>query len=357
MAEQKTSACRRAGPRARPGFTLVEVSLAAGMGAMVLVALGSVVLIASKALPDTTSRRSFMDHMSALNRLSADVMYATRVVQVDATSITVRVPDRDGDGREEEISYSWAGKDTEPFVRKYNDAAPESLAGDIASIQLTWNTAQYANPTTYSPGATTLLGSCTSGLLTNRTTINALAWAGEVVSVSLPSGAARFTVTKVELYGRASGSADSVMSVQVRGIRSGMPNTTLLASADISESAFGSSDGWVSTGFATPAVLDAGQSVCLLASWKSGNDACDLRYASSLLVASSASMVTTSDAGATWSSSNSRSLYYKLWGVPYTANPTTYATRLTNVTVEMKDASTGTMRSVLIPLLNQPEAP
>ena len=84
--------------RSRGGFTLVEVTLAAALAAMLLTAMGSVVLMASKALPDQSTRRAFVDQMSALNRLTADVTYATAVTGISATSIVVTVPDRDGDG-------------------------------------------------------------------------------------------------------------------------------------------------------------------------------------------------------------------------------------------------------------------
>lgn len=343
--------------RSRGGFTLVEVTLAAALAAMLLTAMGSVVLMASKALPDQSTRRAFVDQMSALNRLTADVTYATAVTGISATSIVVTVPDRDGDGRPESITYSWSGVRGEPILRQFNQGTPEALAGDIASFSLAGTTTQYANPPTYSVSAESMLASFTSILSLSRTTIKDSDWAGQVVPVSLSNGVTQFAITKIELLGRTSGSTDSVANVQIRRTRSALPNTSVLASASLPESAFGSSNSWATASFASPPVLDAGTSVCLLVTWQSGNDACDLVYYKSLILSPGGSMVTTSDFGSSWNGDTTRSLSYRLWGKTYTPNPATYQTRLCAITVKLRGIANGAERSVVVPLANQPVAP
>lgn len=367
MPSEKTSSLRRgacapgtvrpAGVRARAGFTLVEVTLAAALAAMLLTAMGSVVLMASKALPDQSTRRAFVDQMSALNRLTADVTYATAVTRLSAAGIVVTVPDRDGDGQPESITYSWSGVRGDPILRQYNDGEPEGLAGDVATMTIAATTQQYQKPTTYSASAVSVLASCTGSLLVTRSTIDSQNWIGEITPVTLPSSATKFTVTKVELMGRTAGTVDGVTSVQLRGTRSGVPSSTVLAHADLAETSLGGSDGWVTVGFASPPMFPSGTSVCLLAQWKSGSQSATLRYDGGLLTTTGGTMVTTGDGGSTWSTSTNKSLFYRIWGQAYTPDPVAYETRVAYVTVTMRGTVNTAERSVVIPLANQPVAP
>ncbi|MGH7130744.1 MAG: hypothetical protein ACREJO_02220 [Phycisphaerales bacterium] len=333
------------------------MTLAAALGAMLLTAMGSVVLMASKALPDQSTRKAFVDQMSALNRLTTDVTYATAVTSISATSIVVTVPDRDNDGRPESITYSWSGVRGDPLMRRYNDATPEALAADVATMTIAAATQQYQKPTTYTAGATSVLASCTGSLLVSRTTIDSLTWAGQITPVTLPSGATKFTVTKVELMGRIAVTVDGVTSVQLRGTRSGVPNSTVLAYTDLPETSLGASDGWETVSFASPPTFAAGTSVCLLAQWKSGIQSGAFRQDGGLLTATGGTMMTTSDGGATWSSNTNKSLFYKIWGQAYTPDPVAYETRVSSVTVTVRGTVNTAERSVVIPLANQPVSP
>src|SRR5690606_34267176 len=105
------------------GFALVETVLSMALAAIVLLAMTSAIVLASRALPTHAQAVTFnatVDAGGALAQLTGDVRYALHFGELTATAIAFSVPDRDGDGLPERIRYHWSGVPGEPLYRAVN---------------------------------------------------------------------------------------------------------------------------------------------------------------------------------------------------------------------------------------------
>ena len=65
---------------------------------------------------------------------------AVVLTQVLDHSMTVSVPDRDGDTNSEPITYSWSGTAGNPLLRVLNNGSAETIAEDVHDFQVTHHT-------------------------------------------------------------------------------------------------------------------------------------------------------------------------------------------------------------------------
>lgn len=117
----------------RRGFTLIETVAASGVSAVLLLSLGSVVMIASRAVP-SAAEPLIVNHRfdRALAMLRADISEAIEVY-ADAENLILAVPDRDNDGDPEAVHYSIDA--SRMLARAVNGGPPHALAGPIKGIE------------------------------------------------------------------------------------------------------------------------------------------------------------------------------------------------------------------------------
>jgi prepilin-type N-terminal cleavage/methylation domain-containing protein len=121
----------RSSPRVRPGFTLIELLLSLGITALVMTALGSAVVLASRAIPTSSAVvPGALAAALAAEEMSHDLRFATRIVEAEPTRIAFYVPDRTGSGRPEEIVYQWGGPG-EPLLRTINSGNAVALVASL----------------------------------------------------------------------------------------------------------------------------------------------------------------------------------------------------------------------------------
>lgn len=122
--------------RAR-GLTLVELVISMGMMGVLLIAITSSLLIASKALPANAGTDA-SDSTRALSRLAHELSLATSVVELTPTAITFTLADR-GHGAvgPESVRYAWSGVTGDPLTRSYNGGAAQTVADGVNSFVLT----------------------------------------------------------------------------------------------------------------------------------------------------------------------------------------------------------------------------
>ncbi len=77
---------------------------------------------------------------SGLARLTEDLQHAIRLSSVSATSITVQLADRTGDGVAESVTYSWSGTAGAPLIRTYNLTTTENIVQNVRSVAFTADT-------------------------------------------------------------------------------------------------------------------------------------------------------------------------------------------------------------------------
>ena len=77
---------------------------------------------------------------TALAMINRDLQSALTLSELTATSVTMTVPDRNGDDVPETIRYNWAGTAGEPLTQVYNGGSATTLAANVQSFSLAWLT-------------------------------------------------------------------------------------------------------------------------------------------------------------------------------------------------------------------------
>lgn len=133
---------------ARRGVTLVELVVAMAVTSIVLGASVSVMFVATRAIPTATDAAvTATDAAAALTLLESEVQCAI-ATRAQATSLVVRIPDRDNDGQPEQITFAWAGTPGAPLTRTHAGQTI-TLVPNVHNAHFEWTTA---------PGSATRLG-------------------------------------------------------------------------------------------------------------------------------------------------------------------------------------------------------
>ena len=133
--------CKPRSTRCRIGYTLVEMVVASASAAILMGGLASSIYIASQSLDVTTGplteARSAHSALATINR---DLQSALTLSELTATTITMSVPDRDGDNVPETIRYAWSGNVGDPLTQEYNGGAATTVAQDVQTLTFNWVT-------------------------------------------------------------------------------------------------------------------------------------------------------------------------------------------------------------------------
>src|SRR6476659_7316558 len=91
-------------------FTLIEMLISLAIMTVIAAALGSTIVLASRALDQQAGPgASTVAARRATALLLGEAAGATAFSDRTATAVTFTVPDRDGDGTPETIRYAWSG--------------------------------------------------------------------------------------------------------------------------------------------------------------------------------------------------------------------------------------------------------
>lgn len=182
-----------AGCAARHGFTLMELVLSIGVMSILLLGVTKAILIASGAVPAADSRKqSRSDAAAAVDRLQADLTFATSITELTSTAITFTVADR-GHGAvgAETIRYAWSGTAGAPLTRAYNGSTPVNVVSSVTSLSFTGDVVP--GTVTSAPRVLLVVNSVTS-LVTDDTLRQAklAEWGYSVTTISSLASAAQF---------------------------------------------------------------------------------------------------------------------------------------------------------------------
>lgn len=121
----------------RSGFTLIEIVTSIGILSVLMWAMLSTMLIASKAIGSSDSKIAKISQgNNILQRITADLSLAQSFSERTATAVTFTVPDRNGDGSPETIRYAWSGTAGDPLTYQYNGGTVVNLAQDVHAFDL-----------------------------------------------------------------------------------------------------------------------------------------------------------------------------------------------------------------------------
>ncbi|NOZ41161.1 MAG: hypothetical protein GXP24_13180 [Planctomycetes bacterium] len=215
------------------------------------------------------------------------------------------------------------------LVFKFLDNADSDLANDTTQpleIQGIGRSggATFVYRVDYAPSVTSSeqvgpldLRSFTNGNNNTGTSVGSSAWLGQYFLPNLPAEAVSWTVTKVDVSLKISGSASGTLNVNLHLPNGTLLPSTLLETNAVLESQMSSSYSWQEIHFSNMSGLDPNVGLCLTLTTNDGN-AGSVKYEGSGVTEPNAHMFTGN--ASSWSSPiTNQSLYYKISGVYATA--------------------------------------
>jgi hypothetical protein len=347
----------------RRAFTLVELVLGMAITTVLLAAMGSLVLIASKAVPDRTGPADQgLSAASALERMQQDLAAALTVVQATSTAIEVTVPDRNGDLVPEDIRYEWGGAGAD-LLRTVNGGTKVALATSVSQFALTYRVEIVNTPSvsTVANVPEALVASYTgqggplSGLTLASYTMGSGSMLGQNFRATLPANARSWTITRVQVCMKADLIATGTTSVQIRTTdASGLPTGTILASAALPESSLSALlYEMAEVSFATAPPLAPNQEVAIVLVCTTGCPSGSAGY-TTLMASRPVPMATYSNGS--WTSNNLNVMPHYVYATATTSTPVVVSTRrMVQVGVQMRTG--GALPTDYHAAINMPNMP
>jgi hypothetical protein len=128
-------------PGARRAFTVAELAAALAIFAVLSVAIGSTLVIASRAVDDGTAPGSKTAAAREIGDIIiGDIGDALEFTKRGDHGIEFTVPDRDSNGLPETICYEWDGNAGGNLYREYNGGGEVLFASDVHAFDLSYLT-------------------------------------------------------------------------------------------------------------------------------------------------------------------------------------------------------------------------
>ncbi len=353
-----------AGAGARAGVTLIEMLTSLAIVSIVMVAMSSAVLLASRATPGRASVGAHVRRGSEfLTALASELAYATVVTEMTPTSVAFEIADRTGDDRNESVRYAWSGKAGDPILRTLNDGEPAPVLEDAHEFALAYDRLRLRNPTTYAEGPERLLFSYTGETSLGLFAVTPDRWLAQQITPTFAPEVEFWRVTRVRARLQQSGAASGETRVQVRGASfTGLPTPTVYGKVAVAESMLpapgATADAVIWSEWTFPqcaGIPTAANGACVVFQWAADSQSCDVVYCTLL---GAGGLATTADGGATWLPGASQSIPLLVWGRGSSKAPESYAHVLAAVRVAARTGPLeGGRLATDVAIVNQPEVP
>ncbi len=299
-------------------FTLIEVVLASAITAILLLAVQSVIILAAHAVPGSQSKLTTLTGaVETLAELDADLAFATNITSRSATAITFQVADRTGNGTPETITWSWDGTLGGTLYRTFNSNPAVAMASNVQAFSLTYDTRMTLGPSSPSTSAETLLASNTlvTGVgapPTNSLSIDKQHFWGEYISPALPSNAASWSITRVQLMMSGNGGAGSPTLQLQQTNSTNIPNGTILDQAPINFASIPATFSYTQFTFTKATNLPPASGIAILINNAAGSNAAGAVESQNTSPGVVANILNTVNTGSSWTQTptNANLLYY-----------------------------------------------
>ena len=343
-------------PRRVRGFTLVETLVSLTILGLLMGALGSVFVLSALALPTRQPTVTGpVNAARAVERIVQDVVYANAVTSGSDTSLSLTVPDRNGDAADESVTFSWDGRRGSPLIRTLNGSVQETLLTNVRALSFGYRLRSVVStgtgPNGNGPETAWLSIAPSSPSYTEISSSNSF---GQSVRPVLPVGTTSWSISRVTLRLRVNGATDGVFYVQVRTANAnGSPQSTVLGQVTVLESSISGTQQTYTIPGATGIAPTQNVAVCLV--FNANNKACDAAINSGASPSGSAHTRST-DKGSTWAIQGSGALVCTVYG--YAVSPTSIqaiSSSLDRVTISVQadDDNAPTVHAAATPL-NRP---
>ncbi len=343
------------------GFTLVELAVSMAVMSTIILAVGSVMLLAARAMPDANSpARASIAAAGAVEQMITELQYAVSVNQRSSRMIEFTVADRDGNDVPEIIRYEWSGILGDPLTRCYNAGTPANVLADVYEFNLSYDletTTTEIPQANESPRTTLVTYSSTKDL--HDYAIKDTEWYAEYFMPGLPADAVSWSVTSVVLHAKTDGPLDGEARVQLQLPTVGnYPSGVVLEEETLLESTLLSSYLEQEFPFSGVQGLSPEQGLSIVVKWISNGTACKLWGQDKNVTTANTGLCTSSNRGVTWVSLPGQSLLFTVYGRVTTAGEPQVqsAYYVDRVTVSLRAGDNG--QSTIhtgVRILNRPE--
>jgi hypothetical protein len=341
-------------------FTILEMVLALFIVSIILLGVQSAILLASRTSPDRSgSTGSQLLTGSAIDQLNSDLSYATSFTIMTPTMVEFTVPDRNNDASPETIRYSWSGSADDPLLRTVNGGSAAAVVNGVRVFNLVYDKRPLQHTTSYTESGEVLLSSNDGiGVLNlGDFGVDSANWLGQYFKPTLPNGAASWRVTRAKIKASVRGSSKGTARIQIRNVRTGTTTPGIvLDEGTLLESGLTSAYSWCEFTYGNATALSPNVGACLVVQWVNDQYAANIQYQALLGAVPNANLVTTTDAGATWSAPLAQDLVYYVYGTYTNADPITYDYWLTDVRCTLCTGTDPQRRlTTTIRVLNEPQ--
>ena len=311
--------------RSPSGHTLLELLLSTAVVSIIMGAVVSTMLIAARAMNDSAAV-AIAETGDALGQVKTDLSLAQEFTEREANTVTMKVPDRDGDNQAETIRYSWSGQAGDPLLCEYNGGSASIVAGNVHHFNLSYTlrTVAVGGSGGSSPQESDVMvlmqhDNAPGGRMRSYE-IRPNRWCAQYFKPPLPADALSWKITRVRFRGREAGDVDDgSINVQIRtadGNRK--PTSTVLATAIVREpSPLGSSYAWIDVDLGPVAGLDPDQGYCIVVAYRDGSSrAARIEYEErGNPMPSNTHWMTSGDQGSSWSNpSSNKDMRFGVYG-------------------------------------------
>ncbi len=339
------------------GFTLIEMVVSLTVMSIVFLAMGSVMLMATKALPkpDAPAGLAF-EAADVLRQIASELETATAVSNAQPAVIEFTVPDRNNDASDETIKYEWSGVAGEPLIRQYNGGATVPVLPAVHEFNLAYVTGTGGQPVDTNQSAEMEMSSYTAVYPANSAMSGSAAIAQAFTAVNLPPEADRWNLTRVLLLAKSQGAKLGEMSVQLREADSnGLPKTTVLEQHPIYETDLSNTYIWQDIAFSSVLDLNNDDQLCIVVKNISADPSGSIQYD----FGGGAGLMTSGNGGTSWGSpSTIDQLVYYVYGTYETDTVQPAVGLLRFASIELNPGlSDATRVRTSVMVLNRPELP
>ena len=347
------------GPASASGHTLVELVAALAITGVLVLGVASAMLVASKAVDPASPLRNTQAAAEATARIAEELRFATGFTQRAARAVTFTVADRDGDGSEETIGYSWSNTAGDPLMRQYNGGTAVPVLSDVHHVYLRYITTSLTEQpdAVRNESGEILLASHMTATNSGDYAIKEKDWLAQYFKPTLPANAVSWAVTRVLFKARTHGAAYGVAGVELRlPTASNVPSDVILQQINMYEDHLTYGYLWQEFAFSNVSGLSPSRGLCLVISCiKRDSDLCDIEFDKE---DNPGGYIKGKEAGAIWEPDSDRCLLYAVYGTVTTANTPDPVTRkwLDEVWVRVQvGPSEATRMKTAASLVNRPE--
>ena len=325
---------------------------------VVLIAIGSAVALASRAMPlSVTANDQIVSTARITERIAGELGSAVYLTERTANAVTFTLADRDSDGLPEVIRYAWSETAGAPLTRQRNGGTAVNILEDVQEFELTYvketRNEQYPGPLISS--SETALISHDSPSLPLDWSVTSSNWIGQFFLPTLPAGITSWSVTRVKFMAKKSGSGAGETLVQLR-LPNGknLPLVNAIEQISLWEPQLTNGHLWQDITFNRVTGLAPGTGLCLVLEHASGANPAAIQYDGG----ATGDRLTTIDGGASWNTAPTKVMRYYVYGTTESPGPSQVATRdhVTAVRIELESGNTDTLMETAVRMLNNPEA-